>query len=137
MRAVHVLTAAGLTAVGAGILLGIATQPSIWDSWRPAACMPDRCFCEAVRSQLIRQPANAASGLAFAGVALLVLFAGVPDSSGASLSRLNLFAAHPVYLILYAGAALLIGLGTVFYHASLTFWGQTADVLGMYLIATF
>jgi hypothetical protein len=87
--------------------------------------MPDHCFCEAVRSQLIRQPANTISGLSFIIVAVLVW------------SSPNTFAMLPVYRRLYAFAAGLIGLGTMFYHASLTFWGQTADVLGMYLIATF
>lgn len=38
---------------------------------------------------------------------------------------------------MYACATAAIGAGTMFYHASLTFWGQTIDVLGMYLIASF
>jgi hypothetical protein len=87
--------------------------------------MPDHCFCEAVRSELIRQPANTISGLSFILVAVLVL------------SSANTIAMPRVYRRLYAFAAALIGIGTMFYHASLTFWGQTADVLGMYLIATF
>jgi len=34
-------------------------------------------------------------------------------------------------------ALVLVGLGSAFYHASLTFAGQVADVSGMYLVATF
>jgi hypothetical protein len=75
------------------------------------------------------------TGLAFVYVAMLVFFA---DPSGRAPSAYSApLISHPVYRGLYASAALLIGIGTTFYHASLTFWGQTADVFGMYLLATF
>jgi hypothetical protein len=38
--------------------------------------------------------------------------------------------------LLLAGALALVGAGSAFYHASLTFAGQTADVFGMYLVGT-
>jgi hypothetical protein len=95
-----------------------------WSTWRPATCFPDHCFCEAIRDQLVRQPANTLSGAAFLGVALLVLF-----SRRGSINA--------VYTQVFAGACALVGIGTIFYHASLTFVGQTVDVLGMYLVATF
>ena len=38
---------------------------------------------------------------------------------------------------LFTGALALVGLGSAFYHSSLTFVGQVFDVSGMYLIATF
>ncbi len=37
---------------------------------------------------------------------------------------------------LFWGSTTVIGLGSAFFHASLSFAGQTADVLGMYLLAT-
>jgi dihydroceramidase len=37
---------------------------------------------------------------------------------------------------LFWAATTLIGLGSAFFHASLSFVGQTFDVLGMYLLAT-
>jgi hypothetical protein len=76
-----------------------------------------------MRDQLVRQPANAVSGAAFIGVAVLVLL-----TPAAPLT--------PTFRALYAAAAAIIGAATIFYHASLTFAGQTADVLGMYLIVT-
>ncbi|MBL0171432.1 MAG: ceramidase domain-containing protein [Gemmatimonadaceae bacterium] len=91
-----------------------------WTGWREASCMPDRCFCEAAQAGAVRQPANTVSSGAFLIVALLV----VHRSRDAAAWR-------------FAAATLLVGVGSAFFHASLTFWGQTADVLGMYLVATF
>lgn len=104
-----------------------------WQHWRPASCLPDACFCEAIRDGWIRQPANTLSSLAFVAVAVLVL-AGAsaqprvpgPDSQDAR------GLAGPFVL-----ALLVIGAGSAFYHASLSFAGQFVDVLGMYLVATF
>ena len=95
-----------------------------WQSWRPATCFPDGCFCEAIRDHWVRQPANAASGAAFLVVAVVVW-----------LSRAG--SVDAVYSRLFAFACAVVGIGTMFYHASLTFVGQTIDVLGMYLLATF
>jgi hypothetical protein len=72
----------------------------------------------------VRQPANAASGAAFLIVAVLVFNTARTSNT-------------PVYSKLFAIAVALVGVGTIFYHASLTFVGQTMDVLGMYLVATY
>ncbi len=82
--------------------------------------MPDRCFCESVRGGIVRQPSNAISSGAFVVVALLVLV----RSRSSTAWR-------------FACAVFVVGVGSAFFHASLTFWGQTMDVLGMYLVATF
>jgi len=107
------------------------TPPGVWASWRPATCLPDDCFCEGLRDSLILQPANAWSSLAFVVVALWVaarLARGV-RSGKTVLAREDTG--------LFLGALVLVGLGSAFYHASLTFIGQVFDVSGMYLVATF
>jgi hypothetical protein len=83
----------------------------------PATCLPDACFCEAVRTGLIAQPANTWSSLAFVLVGAWIL------------------ARSPMKL--YGAATISIGVGSAFYHASLTFVGQVADIFGMYLLVTF
>jgi dihydroceramidase len=41
------------------------------------------------------------------------------------------------YPLLYAFTLIVVGLGSAYFHATLTFNAQFADVLGMYLVATF
>ena len=127
------LRATALTLGGALLLVLLGGQPSPWDSWRQATCMPGDCFCEAVRAQLLRQPSNAVTSLAFVPTALFCFACARRDTllprPGATL--------QPLHSWLLGIALLLIGLGSAFYHASLTFVGQTADVFGMNLFASF
>jgi hypothetical protein len=44
---------------------------------------------------------------------------------------------YPAYSITFGFAVVVIGLGSFFYHASLTFAGQWFDVMGMYLLMSF
>jgi hypothetical protein len=59
--------------------------------------------------------------------------------SGEDVRRLNSnpMTSRRTLPLLYAIALILIGLGSAFYHASLTFAGQFFDVMGMYLLASF
>jgi hypothetical protein len=135
-RTSHLLVAGAAMLLAVVGVLALSTQPSPWADLRPATCMPDRCFCEATRDSLVRQPINTISGLLFLPVGLLILFsAGAALPAGAAGE--NLLRSRPVYARLFGGATILVGLGTAFYHASLTFVGQTVDVLGMYLLVTF
>ncbi len=101
------------------------------DNWRPATCLPDDCFCEALRAGLIRQPANTWSSFAFLLVALWVA-ARIRSRDRSALPVLP-----PAEAWLFVGSLALVGFGSAFYHASLTFVGQVIDVSGMYLVATF
>lgn len=106
-----------------------------WSGWLPATCMPDHCFCEAQRDGLIRQPINTYSNLAFVLVGLLIV-AGAQDDWRRG-ERRNRMQAQRALPFIFGGAVILIGLGSFFYHASLTFIGQWFDVMGMYLFASF
>jgi hypothetical protein len=110
-------------------------EPAPWAGWRPATCYPDACFCESIRPSLVRQPSNAASSLSFALVGVLVLI-GTRRRRDGHRAR-SLFNTQPLYATIFGLASIIVGAGSAFYHASLTFIGQTVDVLGMYLIATF
>jgi hypothetical protein len=99
----------------------------MWTTWQPATCRPDHCFCEALRSGVIAQPANTWSNLGFVLVGLLIAHGRMRDD-GNPMGR---------YRRSYGYALVLIGLGSAFYHASLTFVGQLMDVSGMYILITF
>ena len=74
------------------------------------------------------QPANTWSSLAFVVIAIVVIV---------RWSKARHIASQPAYPILLALTLLVVGLGSAFFHATLSFRGQFIDVLGMYLIATF
>ena len=116
-------------------LVVIAQIPYQWNNWQPATCFPDRCFCEAIRNSIIHQPANTWSSLAFVLVGLIVMQLSSNDHS--QRNQHYLITKHAGLSTLFAIALMIIGLGSAFYHASLTFIGQFFDVFGMYLIATF
>ncbi|MCU0633934.1 MAG: ceramidase [Gemmatimonadaceae bacterium] len=107
-----------------------------WTTWRPASCLP-RCFHEADHGGAVRQPANTFSSLAFALVGLAVVVAARRSRVSAPRVVRPALATSPLLAALFAFSLVAIGLGSAFFHASLTFVGQTADVTGMYLLATF
>jgi hypothetical protein len=121
-----------------GVLLALSpilvtAKPSPWDQWKPATCMSDGCFCEKVRSDdLIRQPVNTWSSLAFvlAGSAIFLS----DQKRRKSALRLRLSKAS---VFLLALSTVVIGIGSAFFHASLTLVGQFFDVFGMYLLTSF
>jgi hypothetical protein len=149
-------------------LILLSGLPAPWAAWRPATCMPDACFCEAIGAGFIRQPIGTWSNLAFVLVGLLILADTTNQAHAATSSRVNSAAGsgntlkrvltrfiyqpsnsfdgqrgglrpalRPAHGIIFALAVILIGLGSWFYHASLTFAGQWFDVMGMYLLGTF
>jgi len=119
------------------VIAGAAALSSIeysWTGWRPASCMPDHCFCEAIRPGPVAQPANTWSSFGFALVGMLVMRQSAED---VRLLKRNLLTSQRAYPLLFGAALIITGLGSAFYHASLTFVGQFFDVMGMYLIASF
>jgi hypothetical protein len=107
------------------VLILAAKLPADYSGWQPATCLSvEGCFCEGIRPGTVAQPVNAWSSLAFA----LAGFFVVGQAENKPLRGKSL---------LYAGALILIGLGSAFYHAALTFIGQFFDVLGMYLLACY
>ncbi len=100
----------------------------------PANCLPDDCFCEAVRyGEWIRQPADTWSNLAFILISIVIVWMVYYRKPGWS----NTLVQHPSYSWLFALASFLTGVGSFYYHASLTFISQWFDVMGMYFSVTF
>jgi hypothetical protein len=117
----------------------LAELPYLWELMKPATCMPDGCFCEPVVHGIIRQPVNTWSNLAFILAGTLTMIVAMGDLANPSTKRdhTNLMRSKWIYPGMYAYAAALIGLGSMLYHASMIFYAQVADILGMYLLSTF
>lgn len=123
--------ALALTALAAAMtiaLLGLIGPD--WSIYPAATCTQTRCFCEMPRTgALLLQPANSLSslGFAFAGFLMILL----------AQSRDWVSAFPPLSASVIGVAAIIVGIGSVLLHATLTLWGQFFDVLGMYLISGF
>ena len=108
-----------------------------WDEWKRASCLPERCFCEALRPrETILQPANAYSNLGFVLVGLLVL-ATAPAGKALRHKDGNPIRSERAYPLIYGFSMLGIGLGSWFYHASFTDIGGFMDILSMFLFGSF
>lgn len=115
------------------LMINMSFFISDWSSWKQATSMPDNAFNEAIRDGFLRQPWNTFSSFAysFVGVYILTLprqkIIGIPHYIENSL---------PLKVI-FSFSLIITGLGSAFLHQSLTFVGQTTDVVGMYLISMF
>lgn len=127
----RLLAVAALTALIAAITMFLLdlVGPD-WARFAPATCTETRCFCEMPRTgALLLQPANSISsfGYVFAGL-LMILMARSRDWQSAF---------PPLAASVLGTGAIIVGIGSVLLHATLTLWGQFFDVLGMYLVSGF
>ena len=99
-----------------------------WTRYAPATCLGAHCFCEFPRSgDLLLQPANSWSSFGFVAVGSWIML-GAGDNGTAFRGNMARW---------FGFTAVVIGVGSVLLHATLTLWGQFADVVGMYLLGGF
>jgi dihydroceramidase len=120
-----VIAAAATLVLGVALVAAVDATRAALDAMAPATCLPDACFCEAVRPEGLAQPVNALTSLAYVLLGLWSLIGGVRRPDHTPTARLMV----AVGVVLVA-----LGLGSFAYHASLTFVGQVLDVQGMYLL---
>lgn len=109
--------------------------PSPWTGWRTSLCFP-RCFCETIGDGAVRQPANTYSNLGYVLVGLMIALT-VPAVKPEPVEAGNVILSHRGYVLLYGWSVVSIGLGSLFYHASMTYVGQFFDWVGMYAFISF
>ncbi len=118
----------GLMWIGVSFAILYVLGPD-WTLYPPATCLSTHCFCEMPRSgALLLQPANSWSSFGF-------VFVGAWIMLGAGSGRNSALTGLPA--LWFGFTAIVIGVGSVMLHATLTLWGQFADVLGMYLLGAF
>lgn len=107
-----------------------------WTKYRQATCLPNHCFCEALRPGFLRQPIDSLSNLPYfligLGIVLYVMISRNKKSSHSAQTHLP-----RKLLILFGLACLAVGIGSFLYHASFTFLGMELDDDTMYLIGSF
>lgn len=108
-------------AVIATLALGLQALPGPWAGWARDGCEIANCYCERLSTGWVTQTVSTYSNLGFVLVGLLVWAA----------PRTRPTAVHaPTY-----GLGLIaIGLGSGFYHASLTRLGEWFDLVGIYVL---
>lgn len=118
------------------LLMSVYLLKTDWKGWEIATCMPGRCFNEYVHTGPVKQPINAWSSLGFYFVGLLV-FSFTKRDSWQRKKPSPVFVKSPVLGYTYGSSLVVVGLGSAFFHASLTLVGQFFDVAGMYLLTAF
>ncbi len=122
------LLAAGLTAVLSLTLLALA----IGYGWLGADVGRGSQFCEAFRSECLKQPANTLSNAGFVVAGLAIAWhARLPSRLGDRLPAMPGLAAG------YACVVVLLGPASAAMHATGTELGGRLDLLSMYLVASF
>jgi dihydroceramidase len=123
--------------LGFGVCVGLAVVVGMFTpdltGWRPAFCEGGACFCEAPRAAGWAQPSNTYSNLGYVLAGLLAL--GWSGSQPLLPEGANLMRRQRAYALVFGVAIVAIGLGSLFFHGTLTFAGQFADLLGMYLLS--
>jgi hypothetical protein len=120
----------GITAVvlAIGAAVGIGGWPG-----EPSGCIAvNDCYCEAFTGGVIEQPVNTLSNFGFVAVGLWILRDAARRRSGGGL-----FAVDPVLTRLYGAIAVFLGVGSMFFHGTMTEWGGWLDLVSMHFFITF
>lgn len=121
-----VRSAVATIAIGTVLTAAVAALRPQLAGLTPATCLPDACFCEAVRTAGLAQPVNSLTSLAYVALGLWAVAGGLLVPRGDAQTRA---------LVRAVGAVLVVlGVGSFGYHATLTLVGQVLDVQGMYLL---
>jgi Ceramidase len=106
-----------------------------WGTWSVAMGNAFQ-YCELNRmDQLIRQPSNTWSNLAYFLVGLFALTVGVHDLKNAQRKQSsNFLVRYPVFSLMFGLSALYVFAGSFLFHASLTLTFQHLDQAGLYSV---
>ncbi len=123
----------GLIGTGVALAIFFILGSRGWPGEVDDCVARDDCHCERPRGGMIEQPSNTWSNLGSVLVGLLILF----DAGGARAVSGNPMATEPFYPMTYGLLVIGLGLGSMFFHASMKKWGSIVDNLAMYWFLSF
>lgn len=130
----HTRWSPAVLAVGACAIFMVLYFAFGWSGWGPPAAEESMIgaasrWCERVSPGLFREPINALSNLGFVVAGILMFRILARDRR--EPPRLNQFHGLTPVAVLYAGATVWLGPGSMLMHGTHTFWGAWADNLSM------
>lgn len=135
--------------LGLGVVLGLFMMfVSVGWPGQPDPCVfetPHTCYCEVfdmgevlAGTPGVRQSVNTWSNLyAIVSSFLVAVFVYLDRKAIGSGQPHNMMRSHTAVPDLYIFAVLFLGLGSMWFHGSLTRWGSVVDGVSMYIFAAF
>jgi hypothetical protein len=98
----------------------------------------DECYCESAGKGMIKQPVSTWSALAFCLVGLAILaHVGWLRDHPAPPRRENTMTMGTHYPTVYGFALLLMGPGSMAFHATMKYWGGRIDLISLFFFTCF
>ncbi len=97
----------------------------------------DTCYCEKLRSGPILQPASTLADFGFIIVGLAILAIVGNGNGRSSASNANPMTNGCWSAAVFGLVVILLGPGSMVFHASMTYWGGFLDSTSMYLLLAF
>ncbi len=119
-------------------MAGLSLARGDWDSLKPDACRLKDCFCEPFQKSLVLQPVNTYSNLGLVLAGLVLAWTGAQAKFPSPfVQHANRMSTRRLCPTLYGMTLAAAGLGSSFYHASLSRAGEWTDLVGIYLFLGF
>ena len=101
----------------------------------------DHCYCETIQyDALVRQPSNTWSNLSLviSGLYIIYTLENAKNSSSDKISdKSNPMLSLNAYSLTFSYITIFIGIGSFYFHGSMTMWGGLLDLIAMNMFITF